>query len=124
MSDFKPHKATAAWHPTYAVSSDYSRQSNLALAFLSLSAEKRRDMDVFYTFCRLVDDIADSESLPPEHKSALLQAWRNALRGQEIERSAQAPLLIEQIHELIARYQLPLSNCAPTATGSPASLDW
>ena len=88
------------------MSADYARQSNLALAFLSLSAEKRQDMDIFYTFCRLVDDIADSESLPPEDKSAVLQAWRNALRGPVTGRSAHAPLLIEQIHGLIAKYQL------------------
>ncbi len=36
-------------------------------------------MNVFYTFCRLVDDIADSDTLPPEKKTALLNAWREAL---------------------------------------------
>ena len=34
---------------------------------------------MFYTFCRLVDDIADAETLPPEEKGALLQSWRGAL---------------------------------------------
>ena len=44
--------------------------------FLCLPKAKRQDMNVFYTFCRLVDDIADAETLPPEEKSAFLNAWR------------------------------------------------
>ena len=38
---------------------DFSGRSNLALSFLCLPAAKRADMNVFYTFCRVVDDIAD-----------------------------------------------------------------
>ena len=35
-------------------------KSNLALAFVSLGRERRRDITDFYAFCRVVDDIADS----------------------------------------------------------------
>ena len=55
---------------------DHSGRSNLALAFLVLPKEKRRDMDVFYTFCRVVDDIADSTTLAPETKSEMIEAWK------------------------------------------------
>ena len=34
-------------------------RSNLALAFVSLGRERRRDITVFYAFCRVIDDMAD-----------------------------------------------------------------
>jgi phytoene synthase len=83
---------------------DHSSRSNLALAFLVLPKEKRHDMDVFYTFCRVVDDIADSESLPPETKRAYLEAWK-----QNLTSAAGAPqphALGRQIRALMKKYQL------------------
>ena len=38
-------------------------KSNLALAFISLGRERKRDMTIFYAFCRVIDDIADSSEL-------------------------------------------------------------
>ncbi|MEP6685468.1 MAG: squalene/phytoene synthase family protein, partial [Verrucomicrobiota bacterium] len=38
-------------------------KSNLALAFVALGPERRRDITIFYAFCRVIDDIADSPSL-------------------------------------------------------------
>src|SRR5215510_16498761 len=38
-------------------------KSNLALAFVSLGRERKRDITVFYAFCRIIDDIADSSQL-------------------------------------------------------------
>jgi phytoene synthase len=100
--------ATSAWDPALAVAADYSRQSNLALAFLVLPRAKRADMNVFYTFCRLVDDIADSLDHPPEEKAALLNAWRRSLASPSvIAGPAAAPRLLDQLHGLIAKYHLP-----------------
>ncbi len=56
-------------------------QSNLAFAFISLDAERRRDITVFYAFCRLIDDIADSTTLSTEEKARQLTVWRAALRA-------------------------------------------
>src|SRR6266550_3844120 len=36
-------------------------KSNLALAFVSLGPERKRDITVFYAFCRVIDDIAGVE---------------------------------------------------------------
>ena len=80
-SALQPDPDEAAWHPARACTADYSGRSNLALAFLCLPRDKRADMNVFYTFCRLVDDIADSPTLPPEEKTALLDAWREVIRS-------------------------------------------
>ncbi len=83
---------------------DHSSRSNLALAFLVLPKEKRHDMDVFYTFCRVVDDIADSTTLPAETKREYLAAWR-----QNLSSEADAPqphALGRQIRALMGKYHL------------------
>ena len=51
-------------------------KSNLALAFVSLGRERKRDITVFYAFCRVVDDIADSAELSVIEKRVRLVAWR------------------------------------------------
>jgi squalene synthase HpnD len=55
-------------------------QSNLALSFFSLSPEKQRAMSVFYAFCRVVDDVADSTQLPLAEKRHQLGQWREEIR--------------------------------------------
>ncbi len=95
-----------AWHPSQARTADYSGRSNLALAFLCLPRDKRADMNVFYTFCRLVDDIADSPSLPPEEKTRLLNAWRDVIRGSR-QPSPKEVGLADEIHSLIVKYHIP-----------------
>ncbi len=54
--------------------------SNLALSFFSLTPEKRQAMNVFYAFCRVVDDVADSTELPLEEKRRQLGQWRAEIR--------------------------------------------
>ena len=77
-------------------------QSNLAFAFLSLGAERRRDMTIFYAFCRLIDDIADSPQLPPEEKAQQLAAWRAALHVPQKEEPALAP----EVRGLFQKYAI------------------
>lgn len=57
-----------------------SSRSNLALAFASLPPPERRAMSVFYAFCRVVDDVADSTELPLEEKRRQLGQWREEIR--------------------------------------------
>ena len=56
-------------------------KSNLAFAFISLGKERRGDITIFYAFCRLIDDIADSPQLAPAEKTRQLIRWREVLRG-------------------------------------------
>ena len=77
-------------------------KSNLALAFISLGAERRQDITTFYAFCRLIDDIADAPELSVETKREGLTAWRSALRVQHSGEPALAP----EVRGLIAKYQL------------------
>lgn len=77
-------------------------KSNLALAFISLGRERRHDITIFYAFCRVIDDIADSTELTVEEKARDLTAWRRWLR----EGTPDEPTLARNVRELIAKYSL------------------
>ncbi len=120
MHDTLSEAEAAAWHPGQATTADYSGRSNLALAFLCLPRGKRADMNVFYTFCRLVDDIADSPSLTPEEKTALLNAWRIAIHAPSRSAGQRPPnetRLADEIHSLIAKYHLPSEHFLEVIAG-------
>ena len=77
-------------------------KSNLALAFISLGAERRADITTFYAFCRVIDDIADAPELSGETKAEALASWRRAL----VTRSADEPRLAAELRALMAKYHL------------------
>jgi 15-cis-phytoene synthase len=77
-------------------------KSNLALAFVSLGRERRQDITIFYAFCRVIDDIADSTELAVEEKARDLTAWRRWLR----ESSPDEPAIARDVRDLIAKYSL------------------
>ena len=79
-------------------------KSNLALAFISLGRERKRDITVFYAFCRVIDDIADSAQFDAPQKQIRLAAWREMLRGP----CADEPLLAREVRGLIDKYSLPI----------------
>jgi 15-cis-phytoene synthase len=79
-------------------------KSNLALAFISLGRERKRDITVFYAFCRVIDDIADSLELSAVEKRVHLAKWRQMLQAT----SPDEPLLARDVRQLIAKYSLPL----------------
>ena len=78
-------------------------KSNLALAFISLGRERKRDITVFYAFCRVIDDITDSAELTLEEKQVRLATWRRMLRTAETGE----PLLARDLRRLIEKYSLP-----------------
>src|SRR3982075_2093856 len=77
-------------------------KSNLALAFVALGRERRQDVTIFYAFCRLIDDIADSTELSVEQKTRDLSAGREGLHGP----SRDEPSLARELRDLIAKYSL------------------
>ncbi len=79
-----------------------SSKSNLALAFVALPPERRRDITTFYAFCRVVDDLADEPGHSPSEKERQLAAWKRAL----CERFADEPPLAAEVRALIAKYRL------------------
>ena len=78
-------------------------KSNLALAFISLGGERKRDMTVFYAFCRVIDDIADSSDLSTAEKQVRLAKWRQMLQAAVPDEPPLAP----EIRRLMAKYSLP-----------------
>ena len=76
--------------------------SNLALAFISLGRERRRDITIFYAFCRVIDDIVDSSELSVAAKRLRLVEWRNMLRGA----APGEPALAQDVRALIDKYSL------------------
>src|SRR5438094_3803229 len=78
-------------------------KSNLALAFVSLGRERKRDITIFYAFCRVVDDIADSAQLSVIEKRVRLANWRQMLRSS----APDEPLLARDVRQLIHKYSLP-----------------
>ncbi len=77
-------------------------KSNLALAFISLGRERRRDITTFYAFCRVIDDIADDVDLSVEEKRRRLSEWRDWIRTARPNESSFAA----DVRNLIAKYAL------------------
>ena len=77
-------------------------KSNLALAFVSLSRERRQDITIFYAFCRVIDDIADDVDLSAEEKRRRLAKWRKWLRSAPPD---EPPLALD-LRSLIDKYSL------------------
>src|SRR3989440_3586209 len=77
-------------------------KSNLALAFVALGRERRNDITIFYAFCRVVDDIADSTEGTFDQKAADLRAWRTWIR----EAAPGEPDLARDVRGLYAKYAI------------------
>jgi len=55
--------------------------SNLAFALAVLPPDKRADMEVFYAFCRVVDDLSDAPGLEMKQRQSGLDHWRTLITG-------------------------------------------
>ena len=77
-------------------------KSNLAFAFISLGKERRRDITIFYAFCRVIDDIAYSTELLPVEKTWRLALWRQSLRDS----TPNEPDLAPALRRLMAKYPI------------------
>jgi squalene synthase HpnD len=79
-----------------------SAKSNLALSFAALPKAERRAMSIFYAFCRVVDDVADSTELPIAEKQRQLGEWRQEIRRAYLDE----PLtpLGREMAEIIRKY--------------------
>lgn len=77
-------------------------KSNLALAFVALGRERRDDITIFYAFCRVIDDIADSAETSVDDKARALADWRKWIRESgpdELE-------LARDVRSLYAKYAI------------------
>ncbi len=82
------------------------KKSNLAFAFFCMDKDRAKDMEVYYAFCRLMDDIADEETKPvPERKRELL-AWKDEIKKIYAGEKNLTPLARE-MGDVIARRNIP-----------------
>lgn len=93
-------------------------KSNLAIALITLSRERRRDMNVFYAFCRVIDDIADDPGRSTEERRIELQRWKDSLAAP----AASDPPLAGVVRELIAKYRLDPELLREIITGCEMDL--
>lgn len=77
-------------------------KSNLALAFVALGRERRNDITIFYAFCRVIDDIADSTDATFEKKATELRSWRKWIR----ESAPDEPELARDVRGLYSKYAI------------------
>jgi len=85
----------------------------------SLGGGHSDDMNVFYAFCRLVDDLADEPEPSVEERRAALQRWREAVSAPVPDESPLAPA----VRELIAKYQLSTDHFSEIIAGCEMDLD-
>jgi 15-cis-phytoene synthase len=88
-------------------------KSNLALAFIAMSGARRRDITIFYAFCRVIDNIADDPGRDAETKRRELNDWRRSLR----ESFPGEPSLAASVRELMARYSITPEMLAEIIAG-------
>jgi phytoene synthase len=93
--------------------------SNLAFAFIAMSGARRRDITIFYAFCRVIDDIADDNQRDPEVKRRELVRWRQSLRGEE----AEEPALAKPVRDLMSRYPITPKMLEEIITGVEMDID-
>jgi phytoene synthase len=79
--------------------------SNLALALWVLPEAVRRDMRVFYAFCRVVDDLADEPEFSRSEREQGLRAWRESIGGGSV--SGPRGSLAVELNRLVARHGIP-----------------
>jgi phytoene synthase len=94
-------------------------KSNLALAFISLGRERRRDMMVFYAFCRVIDDIADETEASAEEKRRRLEQWRGWLRRARPDE----PSFAADVRALLAKYSIPAERLEEIIAGVEMDLE-
>ncbi|NNE91073.1 MAG: squalene/phytoene synthase family protein [Verrucomicrobiales bacterium] len=93
--------------------------SNLAFALAVLPKEKRRDMRVFYGFCRVIDDIADDPGFSTSDRAEGLDHWRALINGD-----AQPESGIEtEFSQLIDRRKLPREMLLEIIAGCESDLN-
>ena len=93
--------STSAYHTSER------KKSNLAFAFFCMDKERARDMEIFYAFCRLMDDIADEENNPKQARRDSLTRWKDDISSIYAGKTGLSALA-EEMRGVINRRKVPL----------------
>jgi len=106
-------------------------KSNLAFAFACLPKDRRNDMCHLYAFCRIVDDLADSPTIPMNEKVSGLQSWKDyfsnssALENPDLTEVQKQTLLIRDRYSIDNQLFLDLiEGCHSDLQASRRFSDW
>lgn len=83
------------------------KSSNLAFAFFCMSKDRARDMEVFYSYCRILDDIADDTAATPEQKIEALNFWKSEIEKIYSGRTSKLSKMSCQIRDTVMRRDVP-----------------
>ena len=83
------------------------KTSNLAFAFFCMEDSRARDIEVFYAYCRILDDIADEEGRTAEEKIAALNDWKAQIEAIYSGRAATLSKMAEEVRDVIMRRDIP-----------------
>lgn len=83
------------------------KNSNLAFAFFCMEKDRARDMEVFYTYCRVLDDIADDSSTLSEQKIIALNDWKTKVENIYSGNPSKLSLLERQLRGVVMRRDVP-----------------
>ncbi len=82
-----------------------NKKSSFFYAFALLPKEKREAMNVFYTFSRLSDEIADDENASAREKAEKFARWENEFYAALENKGENA--LLNSLAEIIRRFEIP-----------------
>lgn len=94
-------------------------RSNLAFALACLPKQRRDDMYIFYAFCRVVDDLADDEGIPPVERRTGLLRWSEVVHG----RAENVNALEAAVAGVQQRYAVPAEEMEGIITGVSMDLE-
>ncbi|MBR4597271.1 MAG: squalene/phytoene synthase family protein [Opitutales bacterium] len=83
------------------------KNSNLAFAFFCMSKDRARDMEVFYTYCRVLDDIADDPQTSAAEKIRLLNGWKDEIEKIYSGSGGGLSKLGSQLRDTVMRRDVP-----------------
>lgn len=94
-------------------------RSNFALAFATLSKERREAMVIYYAFCRVVDDIVDEPGPTRDERLQLLDRWRAVVD----ERGGDLSTFESDVVDVQGRYEIPAKEMHLLIDGMEMDLD-
>lgn len=94
-------------------------KSNLAFALACLPKQRQQDMNAFYAFCRIVDDIADEHGRPNEEKRRDLAHWDQLVTGT----TSPGNELEETIVNVFERYEIDRETVREIIRGMEMDLE-
>lgn len=96
------------------------RRSNFFLSFIFLDPLARKDLETFYLFCRVVDDIVD-EIPDRELARKTLLFWEDLFREGHLPDDSSHPL-VRDLSDLVRRRKIPISLFKEIVSGMAADL--